>query len=273
MVYCDPALVTSTFPVPTTVSSAAWTTEATASKSSPIVVPSPWTVIVKRPSAAAPTETVCTKSGRGAEPLRLMPRPVRLPELRVPMVSVVVAVSSTYRWSVPLPPSRVTYEAIPVSTPPMPVWVELTRTVSSPAWVDTCSGPLTVRMTTVSLPAPVASSVVRAEPACVLSTVNVSLPEPSAIDRSSNVVYVIPAAAMASPVIVVEVSTPVLSVVEAVSSTVSWSWPVNTPVLPPSTVRAAWMLSTMPPVFAHDVLVEPSPAWEPTATTSSPMPV
>ena len=186
MVHCEPALVTSTLPAPTSVSRAACTTGAWESKSRAMVVPKPATVIVNRPSAAPPTETVCTRSGRACDPLRVMPSPARVSLVRVPMRSVTVAVSSTQRWSVPVPPSRVTQEAMPLITPPMPDAVELIRTVSSPAWVLTCSGPLTVRMTTVSPPEPVVSSVVRCGPLWVLSTVKVSLPEPRAMLRSSN---------------------------------------------------------------------------------------
>ena len=77
---------------------------------------------------------------------------------------------------------------MPSRVPPVPVLVELTRTVSSPAPRWTSVRPLTDRTTTVSLPAPVSIVVGREVPAWVLSTVYVSLPEPRATARLSKAV-------------------------------------------------------------------------------------
>ena len=85
----------------------------------------------------------------------------------------------------PVPPSMVSSEVIVLMTPPMPVAVELTRTVSSSEPVNTASGPETVRMMTRSAPSLVRITVGRLGPAWVLSTVRVSAPEPRAIVRSS----------------------------------------------------------------------------------------
>ena len=75
---------------------------------------------------------------------------------------------------------------------------------------------------------------------------------------------------MPRPVTVVEVTAPVLASGSPVSSTVSWSCPESDPVDPPSTPRAAPMAFTVPPVLGHVVVVAPRPAFDPTATMSSP---
>ena len=159
---------------------------AVASKSSWTVVPTPAIPMVNRPSAAPSTESTCTRLPRAADPPRVMPTPTRLRSVRTPMTSVVVAASSTKSRSLPpVEPVRVRAAVMPVRAPPVPVMVELTRTVSSPVPVSMLVGPLMVRTMTVSLPAQVASDVVRKAPACVLSMVKVSLPDPSPMSRSS----------------------------------------------------------------------------------------
>ena len=74
---------------------------------------------------------------------------------------------------------------MPLSTPPIPMSVELTRTVSVPAPASTLVGPATVRTMIVSSPSFVVSAVL---PVWVEWIVKVSPPEPRSIVSSSNVV-------------------------------------------------------------------------------------
>ena len=106
-----------------------------------------------------------TRLARVAEASIVIPRPAIVVSVTTPIVSAAVVVSSRNSWSMlPAPASSDMNASISARLPPMPLTVELIRTVSLPPMVWTVSRPLTDRMMTRSSPLPVVRSVGRTGP-------------------------------------------------------------------------------------------------------------